>query len=541
MNPSPESDSDPSPRKDPGFEALVLVTSIFLAAGAGLVYELVAGTLSSYLLGDSITQFSIVIGLFLTAMGIGSWLSGKVQENLEAWFVGIELGAGLVGGFTALAAFTAFSLSELYLPVLLSAVVGVGVLVGFEIPLVVRILESREVLRLALARVMAADYLGALGASLLFPFLLLPHLGLVRAGLVTGMANVVVAGLTLWVFRDRVGRAASPLRRAIFLILLLQATAFVASFRLVPWLEDQVYQDEIVLAKSSAFQRIVVTRWRADWRLYLNGHLQFSSIDEYRYHEALVRPVMAAVPQAKRVLILGGGDGLAAREVLAHPGVEAIDLVDLDPEVTDLFRDRDVLSALSQHALRDPKVKVQNLDAQSYLETSSQLYDVVILDLPDPGQASLGKLYSRAFYRLVARHLSPGGALVTQATSPYRSREAFWCIAHTLKGTPLGPNQALGPEPPGSPPKRAPRELRVYPYWTHVPTFGTWGFVLAQEAELDPKALKVREPARYLSPKILPGLFDFPPDMDEVPTGVSRLDDPLVSKLYQKGYHRYLQ
>lgn len=501
-----------------------LVACIFTASISGLIYELVAGTLSSYLLGDTVTQFSLVIGIFLTSMGLGSWLSGFVQRDLEAWFVGVEVAAGLVGGWTAPVAFAAFAHTELYSPVLVAAVGSVGVLVGLEIPLIVRILGGAESLRTALARVMAADYLGALAASLLFPFVLLPHLGLMRASLLMGLVNVGVAAVTLHLFSARLGRWRRRLTLACALAALTLVGGLVGAGALVSHLESRLYQDEVVLALDTPVQRLVLTRWRDDLRLYLNGHLQFSSVDEHRYHEALVHPAMAAAPRRARVLILGGGDGLAAREVLAHPGVERVDLVDLDPVVTGLFSSRPLLTQLNRGSLTDPRVHVHNTDALRFLEASREFWDVVVMDLPDPSSAQVAKLYARSTFQLIGRRLSADGVLVTQATSPFRSREAFWCIRRTIAAA-----QVQG------------QPFQARAYQTVVPTFGTWGFVIASARAPDPSTWKLEAPARYLTPALLPTLFVFPADMDEAGEGVSELDDPVVSRRYRQGYHQYLQ
>lgn len=507
-------------------QARLLLITIFLVAICGLVYELIAGTLSSYLLGDSVTQFSLVIGVFLTAMGIGSYLSKFIHDAPLARLIAIEMCVGLIGGLTALIGFAVFAFTEAYQPVFIGLVTTVGILIGLEVPLVIRIMKSMQTLPMSLAHVLSADYLGALVASLLFPFALLPHLGLIRAGVVMGLVNVLVALLLLYFC----GHAVGKLRRRLWVLggaaVVVLAGAVILSERLVGFMENRIYQDEVILARDTGHQRIVVTRWRNDIRMYLNGHLQFSSIDEHRYHEALVHPAMHMVKQPERVLILGGGDGLAAREVRRHNGVRRIDVVDLDPVVTELFSTRSMFRELNDDAFADPRVHVHNQDAMRFLEDTAQRYDVVIMDLPDPSSPGVAKLYSRAFFNLVGRRLTSGGMVASQCTSPFRSRAAFWCIVHTFAEARCGP---------------LPQDrFEVRPYHTVVPTFGTWGFVVAGREVPDPAAIKLAVPTRYLTDATLPGLFTFPADMAEVPTAVSRLDDPVVSRLYVSGYHKYL-
>jgi spermidine synthase len=531
--------------------AVTVLVCVFVIALCGLVYELIAGTLASYLLGDSVTQFSLTIGIFLTAMGVGSWLSRYVGKRLAVALVIAEILVGIIGGLTALAGFVSFAYTGFAPVVLAGCVFAVGALVGLEIPLVLRILEERRSLRVTVANVFTVDYVGALAASLLFPFLLLPWLGLVRAGFVAGLTNVIVAGLLLRALRDQVGPARRGLASLVLVSTLFLTAGAVASGRLVSWVENQIYQDEIIYAVDTPYQRLVVTRWRDDVRLFLDGHLQFSSVDEYRYHETLAHPALSLADRRDRVLILGGGDGLLAREILRYPEVTRVDLVDLDPEVTRLFRENPTLAALNEGAHSDDRVRIHSADALRYLEDTDEIYDVILMDLPDPNRDSLAKLYSRAFFRLALRRLAAGGIVATQATSPYRARHAFWCIANTMDATSLGPEEEQDTRSAGdtrdsddsrdTSGRGAPRRLHAYPYHTVLPTFGTWGFVVASDRPRDVKDLQLEVPMRYLSKEILDGLFRFPTDMARVETELNELSTPVLGDYYRRGYHRYLE
>ena len=513
--------------------ARLLLGAVFFAALSGLVYELVAGALSSYLLGDSVTQFSLVIGVFLTSMGIGSWLSRRIVRRLVPALIAIEVLVGVIGGSTALIGFAAFAFTDHVTVILLGQVVVVGTLVGLEIPLVLRILDEVSTLRVNVANVFAVDYVGALAASLAFPFLLLPHLGLVRAGLVAGLLNVVVAMVLLRGLRAHLGRARGALWTLTLASALALAIGTATAGGATRFLEDRVYQDDVILAVDTPLQRLVVTRWRGDLRLYLDGHLQFSSIDEYRYHETLAQPALALADRRSDVLILGGGDGLLAREVLRHADVARVDLVDLDPVVLELFAENPRLVALNGGSLTDPRVTVHARDAMEFLETCDRTFDVILVDLPDPSRVALAKLYSRTFYRLCLRRLSEGGIVATQATSPFRSREAFWCVAETLAAT----ARTVDGEPV--------RRLHAHPYHTVIPTFGTWGFVLAgdrpRSADLTEEDLELPDGNRYLRAELLPTLFTFPEDMQPVEVEVNDLVDPVIERYYRRGYHRYLE
>lgn len=527
--PTQAADADPAAGSVPTYgDGMLVLIAVFILAICGLIYELIAGTLSSYLLGDSVTQFSIIIGLFLSAMGVGSFLSRFVRSHLVAWFIGVELAVGIVGGFTAMIGFISFTFTALYQPLLLSLVMLVGTMIGMEIPLIIRILRQQSTLRVTLANVLSVDYLGALAASVMFPFLLVPHVGLVRGGLLTGLANIAVGALLLWRLGYLIERKPKMLLYVVTGAAAISLSiSMIYAEQLVSTMESRKYADEIIVSKQSPMQRIIVTKWRDDIRLFLNGHLQFSTVDEYRYHEALVYPAMSLAPNPTHVLLLGGGDGLAAQRVMQFESVEHIDLVDIDKVVTDLFTEQGELAELSNSALRDPRVEVHNVDAMQFLENTTQLYDVIIMDLPDPSEPALGKLYSRPFFGLVGRHLTADGVMVTQATSPFRSRDAFWCIKHTIESPTWGPENDT--------------KLYARAYHTQVPTFGMWGFVMARTRPVELSEINIEQPGKYLTNELLPTLFVFPSDMAEVETGVSQLDDPTVVTLYRRGFHKYLE
>ncbi|HWB81340.1 MAG TPA: polyamine aminopropyltransferase [Nannocystaceae bacterium] len=499
-----------APRRD-----RLLLASVFAVATAGLVYELVSATMASYLLGDSVTQWSLVIGVYLTAMGLGSWLSKGIERDLHGRFVAIQLGVALVGGWSAALLFLGFAQLATVRPLLFGILALVGTMVGLEIPLLLRILVRGHALKDTVARVLAFDYVGSLAASLLFPLLLLPHLGLVRTSLMFGLVNAVVALWFLRSFADEIGALAR--RRALaWLTFVLLAIGFWAAPRIEQFGEAELYDAPVVLSQRTPYQRLTLTRWRDDVRLYIDGNLQFSSTDEHRYHESLVHPVLALAParaDGLAVLVLGGGDGLALREILRDPRVASIDLVDLDPGMTELFSTHPVLRELNQDALFDARVTIHNSDAMEWLVGhADRRFDVAIVDLPDPNNFSLGKLYTRAFYRLLATRLADDAPFVVQSTSPYLAPQAFWCIVRTLDAAGLHP----------------------LPYHVHVPSFGDWGYVLAGKHELaPPMRLQPEVPRRFLSDAMLPGLFVFPTDQQPPDVGVNQLNDQLLVHYYE--------
>ncbi|PSJ38947.1 polyamine aminopropyltransferase [Allosphingosinicella deserti] len=492
--------------------AVALLASAFVVATCGLIYELLASTLASYLLGDSVTQFSTVIGAYLFAMGIGSWCSRYVRQNELRLFVRVELLIALIGGCSAAGLFLLFPVIDHFRVALYALVLAIGFFVGLEIPLLMRILRDVE-FREVVSSVLTFDYVGALAASLLFPLVLMPYLGMVRTGFLFGIANAAVALALLFVMRDA-GRFRLEKLAAIFVLALLGA-GFIASERLQRWAEVASYQEPVVYAVSSRFQRIVITRRGDDLRLYLNGNLQFSSRDEYRYHEALVQPALARVANPRSVLILGGGDGLAAREVLRHPGVQSLTLVDLDPDVTRLFSQTAMLTALNRGALTDPRMRVINADGFRWAREARTRYDAVIVDFPDPVDFSVGKLYTESFYRELKRLIAPGGIAAVQSTSPLVAPRAFWTVATTL--------EAAG--------------LQIRPYHAYVPSFGEWGFILAANGPIAPSAPVLT--GRFLDQATANRMFDFPPDMARRPAPVNRLDNQALVRLFDEEWSRY--
>lgn len=488
---------------------IALLASVFVVAACGLLYELAAGALASYLLGDSVLQFSTIIGTYLFAMGVGSWLSRYFERQLPAHFLRIELMVALVGGALPASLF----LTNAYVPgafrfLLYGMVLLVGCLVGLEIPLVMRILKRNVALKDLVSQVLTFDYLGALAVSLAFPLLLVPHLGLIRTGLLFGLLNACVAVWALWLFRYEL-RQWQAHAWACALVIGVLLVGVLGADHITTFAEDKFYQDRIMFSAASPYQRIVVTHGKAGHRLFLNGNLQFAQRDEYRYHEALVHPAMAAHGGPQRVAVLGGGDGMAVREILKYPSVTSITLVELDPAMTRLFSQNDTLARLNGGALLSPKVTVVNTDAFQWLQDTPEVFDVIVVDFPDPTNFAIGKLYTQSFYALLEQRLAASGYAVVQTTSPLVARRSFWTVVQTI--------ESVG--------------LRTVPYHAHVPSFGEWGFVIASRRPWHlPSALPTG--LQFLSLDTLPLLLDFPLDMARVSAEVNRLSNQVLVTTY---------
>jgi spermidine synthase len=423
----------------------------------------------------------------------------------------------VLGGFSAPLLFLTFSRVSYFYIVLYLVVFAIGVFVGLEIPLLLRILKDEIEFKELVSRVLAFDYIGALLASILFPILFVPRLGLIRTSLIFGMLNAGVALWGTWLLRPLIKGSVTALRIKAFVVLVLLLLGLVRANKITSLAEDEMFADEIVYTKDTHYQRIVITRGRAGFQLFLNGNLQFSSTDEYRYHEALVHPAMVLANNPRRVLVLGGGDGLALREILKYPSVERVTLVDLDPEMTKLSGRFPPLAKLNQGSFDDPRVQVINADAFIWVEdTSEPPYDAAIVDFPDPNTFALGKLYTTRFYRLLKSRLAESAAVSVQSTSPMFARNSYWCIIRTL--------EAAG--------------FFVRPYYTAVPSFGLWGYALARSSPFEVP----RNPMpglKFLDDQTLAAMFTLSKDIEPVPVEINRLDNQALVRYYEGEWKRF--
>jgi len=489
---------------------VLLLISVFIIATCGLIYELISGTLASYLLGDSVTQFSTIIGVYLFSMGLGSWVSKYFDKNLLAWFIRIEILVGLVGGTSSSILFLVFENVSSFRIVLYGLISFTGILVGLEIPLLLRILKDRFEFKDLVSKVFTFDYIGALIASLVFPLLLVPYLGLVKTAYMFGMLNVLVALIACINFKHEI-KGVKYLQSAAIISLLALLAGFVFSDVITGFSESLTYSDTIIFSKSTPYQRIIITKKGRDLRLFLNGNLQFSSVDEYRYHEALIHPVLAALPAARHILVMGGGDGLAVREILKYPQIQTVTLVDLDKEMTKLFRSNEMLLKLNKRSLLSPRVTVINEDAFSWARTQHKTYDAIIIDFPDPSNYSVGKLYTNTFYGIVKHLLKADGIIVVQSTSPYVAPKSYWTVEKTL--------QSVG--------------FHTVPYHNYVPSFGEWGYIMAMNNPVYKVPDHYVPGLRFMSKPCLEQMLYFPRDMARVPAPVNRLNNQILVKYFE--------
>jgi spermidine synthase len=549
------------------FATLLLGLSIFATGFCGLVSEFLLSTVSSYILGNSIEQFSVIIALMMAMMGLAGALQRFFPDRrLVEQFIAVETLLALLGGFAPIAIYAGYGLLEThFLLVLYFFAAAIGFLIGFELPLVLRInaaLGRRLPSNLAL--ILSLDYVGGFVGALVWTRFLLRELPLTEISFLIAGLNFAIASATFVYFTWPMAEGRSRVGPVLGLVgvVAVAAALLVGYWQNREWsldLEQRLYDERIVFSETSRYQRIVITHAAVndDYRLFLNGNLQLSSRDEAIYHEQLVHPAMALAPEHERILVLGGGDGLVVREVLVHPDVESVTVVDLDPRMTELAASHPVLRELNRDAFADARVRVLagpgvasrglrrpvyletdrldergdeiseevarvdivNVDADRFLAAIPGLWDVVLIDFPDPSSPELTKLYSREFYRKLRRVLAPGAVVALQATSPYYSREAFLCILRTLESA----------------------GYAVVPYHDDVPSFGAWGFLLATTGVERSEELRARAAAvtgfpaetRYLTPEVFRSALVFGKgELESRNQEVNTLMRPVLLSLY---------
>lgn len=547
--------------------SFILYLAAFIMGGCGIAYEYTLSRVATDLLGNSARQWALVIGAMMFCMGIGADLQKRVKDHLLLdKFIGAEILLGVLGGCGPLALFFTYGLApDYYILVQYTFIGSIGLLLGFELPLIARLNSVyTSQLEINLGRVLKMDYIGALTGALIWVFLLPVFFTLIESAFVLGLLNLAAATILLLYFHPNV-----TLKKRLWVAFI--SAFFIltgALFQAKNWTttaEQYLYRDRIILSKTTRFQHIVLTKSRAaEISCYINGSLQFNSADEYIYHENLVHPAFALAPHQRRVLILGGGDGLAAREVLKYPAVKELVLCDLDPGMTDLARNHPNFIKLNQGSLRDARltllknhrliaqeqketifvpnqnrrfgsrpeevarVTMINLDAASLLEKLAGKFDIIIVDFPDPNNEELAKLYSRTFYRRLADRLASDGIFVQQATSPVHAKEAFLCIGRSMTSA----------------------DLSVIPYHDNVPSFGEWGWWIGGHQERWapnklPKSLKetlkktteITVPTRYLTPELIHASLYFGKNqLNTTETAINTLVNHKIFTYYLQGW-----
>jgi len=495
-------------------QSAILLISILIVALCGITYELIIGTVSSYLLGNSVYQFSLTIGFFMFAMGVGSYLSKLLDEQLLRNFIVIEILIALVGGAASLILFMSFPLVHaLYNVVMYTLILVIGALVGMEIPILTTLLSKRSSTKDSIANVLSIDYLGALIGSVAFPLLLLPHLGLIRSSFAIGLINILTAIINIYFFRSHLKNAKLIMFFSLGIFAMLSLFLFIGT-HLTSFAEQHLYYDQVIYTKQTPYQKIVVTQSNntKEQRLYIDGHIQFSARDEYRYHESLVHPLMAQKGKRENILILGGGDGLAAREILKYEDVKSIHLVDIDPEMTRISKEFPLLKRLNKNSLNNEKLTVFNQDAFTFINQAGILYDRVIIDMPDPHNEAINKLYSREFYKMIKRRMSKNGYLISQSSSPFFTRRTFWCIEKTLDHI----------------------FDQTVSFQITVPSFGLWGFNMASVKGEFEDEYQFEVATKFLNTETMQAAMIFSEDTKKIPSPINSIMEPKLYQVYLK-------
>ncbi|MEN8773331.1 MAG: polyamine aminopropyltransferase [Akkermansiaceae bacterium] len=540
----------------------ILGLAIFVMGGCGIAYEYTLSKVSSDLLGNSVQQWALVIAVMLFFMGLGA----EIQQRLpDRWLVdtlaGSQIALALLGGFGPLFFIQTFAFYPLHFSLVHYGLISLcGLLIGLEIPLITRLNESfMPAMRKNIGKVLRMDYAGALLGGLFWTFLLIPKFSITETALILALITLSGALICVVIFRRQARFG------VVWIILILAALAgcVVGFTKCKSWAleaEQSLYRDQVVYTATSPYQRIVLTKSeKGNLRCYINGHLQFSESDEYIYHELLTHPAMALSEGRERILILGGGDGLALREVLKYREVKKVTLVDLDPFMTEMSSSHEDMVRMNEGAFSDsrvnlrivpmsgtgekeptlmpdrserflaesielPEVEIVHQDASRYVAEAEGRFDVVILDFPDPSSPSLAKLYGLAFYGQLQGLLKEGGVLIQQSTSPWHAREAFLCIGRTMK--------AAG--------------LSAVPLHTNIPSFGDWGWWVGVSSNTKTSEALAEEldringfgiATRYLNGETLGAALVFAPgSLKSSSEDITTLDDPAIFRHYLRAW-----
>lgn len=506
-------------------KANILKLALFATGFSGIVTEYMLATLATYFLGDSVVQWTLILSIMLFSMGLGSRISKHLTIDIFSTFIVMEFLLSLVVSFSTLSTYSIAAFSKYTGFYIYALAIITGLLIGLELPLAVRLNERFEELKVNISSVLEKDYYGSLAGGLFFAFFGLPHLGLTYTPFVLGAINLTVAFLLLNVFPiPKIKRKKLIFNIVGSILAGIIITGALSAEKLILYGEQKKYKDKIVYYDETRYQKIVITQWKDNYWLYLNNNLQFSSLDEALYHEVLVHPAMQLTPDPEKILVLGGGDGCAVREILKYKQVSSITLVDIDPEMTKLAREHPALLDINQGSLNHDKVNIINADGYTYVEKNQECFDVIIADLPDPRNVELARLYSLEFYLMCRQHLHPEGTLITQAGSPYYAARSFKCIEKTMK--------AAG--------------FSTLPMHNQILTMGEWGWVLGKKENLERNnAINILQATDYnnlqtqwLDQEAICYITSFGKDFfdqSEEPVKVNKIFNPVLYRYFLNG------
>lgn len=500
-------------------KSLALKIALFATGVSGIVAEYILSTLASYFIGNAILQFTLIVSIMLFAMGLGSRFSKRFTSQVIVWFILTELLLSILVSFSALVAYWVYGVTDISWLVIYCLSIAIGLLIGLEIPFATRINDEFEELRLNISSILEKDYFGSLLGGLFFAFVGLPYLGLTYTPFVLGILNLTVSFFLFKILQEYIAPAAKRgLKIAYALVTLAIVVGVYFAKPIVKYGEQVKYKDKIVFSEQTRYQKIVITQWKNWHSLYINGNQQLSSFDEFMYHEPMAHIPMSLLKQRSNILILGGGDGCLARELLRYPEVKSMTLVDLDPRMIALGKSYPVLKELNENAMNNPKVTCVSEDAFNFLEKAPAQFDAIFVDLPDPNSVDLNKLYTKQFYQLCYQKLREEGVLITQAGSPYYATKAFYCIDKTFR--------AAG--------------FKTLPIHNQVLTLGEWGWVLGMKQPVEGRIMDTRGFERmklkWLTAEAIPQLTSFgKPLVDTTGVEVNTIFEPKLYTYYRDG------
>ncbi len=543
---------------------LILIMAIL--AGCGLIYEYLLSHYAGRVLGIMESTIYTMIGLMIVAMGLGAFAARKIHCAYNG-FIWLELMIALLGTSAILIIGGAIAFTQL-IPQLLAETFNLppdvlprggifktlsyialkspyffgfalGFLIGMEIPLIARVREliHKKHLKNNLGTMYGADYVGAgIGAAIWVTCLL--SMNISQASALTASFNLLAGGLFMYRFwpeltwrKTLVGL--HGILALIIVVIFFQGNAWLNQMSNMLYLDKVVYSDKTRYQQLTFTQRNISQHNTAITNFYLNGRLQFSSSDEFIYHDYLVAPVLAGSARQDNILIIGGGDGLALRDVLRWQPKE-VTLVDLDKQLMQIFKNptsvlddftAKQVKLLTQNSLNDERVNLIYADAFLAIDTfieNNQHFDAIIVDLPDPSHPDLNKLYSVNFYARLKLLLAGDGLIGIQSTSPYHAQDAFISVAKTLATA-------------GFP--------SVEQYHDNVPSFGEWGWTIASKMGEKPstrlsKLDSLPISGGWLTNDLLNAAFIFPDNFyqnaDTVP--VNYLGSNVIYQLHQQAW-----
>ena len=486
-----------------------LILAMAILAGCGLIYEYLLSHYAGRVLGAMESTIYAMIGLMIVAMGLGAFAARNIKCAFNG-FVWLELTIAIlgslsiliIGGFIAITQTFPLIISDMFslppdaLPrggifkqlsfVAFNSPYFFGFLLGFfigmEIPLIARIREEihEKHLKNNIGTIYGADYIGAgIGAAIWVLFLL--TIDISKASALTAALNLLVGTMFIAYYWHKLNWKKTIVSLHIILFIIV-GVVYQQGNTWLNQMSNLLYIDKVVYTDKTRFQQLTFTqRYMGAEQsnvisFYLNGRLQFTSSDEFIYHSYLVTPVLAGSARHDNILIVGGGDGLALRDVLQW-SPEHVTLIDLDDELIDIFTTPEDklppklakhITELNQKSLQDKKVNVIKSDAFIAIDellAQGKVFDAIIVDLPDPSHPDLNKLYSVNFYARLKQMLAGDGLIGVQSTSPYHAKDSFISVLKTLE---------------------AANYSSVQQYHDNVPSFGEWGWTIASKMGASP-------------------------------------------------------